>query len=315
MGAGTLHRVLDVVFQYLARLIAILVAVPVVVLAVGIALDRTQVVTTRLWADRPAVLADSPYAPQTDGKSPAQTQAILLGELVQTDSFVATVLHDTQFRGARPTDVSAVAIDLQKNLVMTPEGPHVLEVDYSTSQPDLGLAMLEGLITAFQAAQQSVQTGQVAIADQALAAQLQAAQKDMDNAINAQQAYRSGHDPTSLVTDPTYLSLQQLASAKIANYTTLVGQADKTAQYQTAIPSVQNTLVHIVDAPQVTARSLNLKGAPTKNALFALVAVIAIEMAFVYNLTRRDQRVRTTQEIVASLHLVSLGTVPEQPVP
>src|SRR5258708_23401543 len=91
--ATMLHRLLDVIFQYLALLVGVLIVVPVAVLGAGIALDRTQVVTARMWADHPAVLADSPFTHQADGLTPAQHQSTLLNALLLTDSFVSAAIQ------------------------------------------------------------------------------------------------------------------------------------------------------------------------------------------------------------------------------
>ena len=306
-----LHRSLDVIFQYLGRLVLVLVLVPAAVLAVGIAADQTELVTARLWADDAAVLADSPYSQAESGVTPAQHQATLLSELLQTDSFVSAVLKNGQLSG-RPADITAVGVDLRRNLAVSPVGPHVVLINYSTAHSGQGLVMTKAVVTAFEQAQVGVQTGQVTVADEALATQLKAARKDMDDAIAAVQQYQSSPgNNTSLASDATFQSLRVLATAKVNSYASLVEQADKAAQYRSAIPAVQTSVLRTMDPPRVTARQFNLKGPATKNAIYALVAVLAMELVFVYNVTRRDQRVRTTREVVASLGLLSLGTVPD----
>jgi hypothetical protein len=303
-----LHRSLDVIFQYLVPLVLVLVGVPVTVLAVSLAVDRSQTVTARLWADQPAVLADSPYAGQSNGVTAAQSQATLLTELLQTDSFVATVL-----RGARSSaDPTVVGADLRKNFAVVPEGPHVLLLSYSTAHPQTGMALTGAIITAFQQAQQVVQAGQVTVADDALRSQLQSARREMDDAIAAAQQYRASHGPdASLASDAQYHSLRTLANVKVDSYTALLEQAQKAAQYQSALPSVQNTVLRTLDQPRLQSQALKPSGSATKNAGYAAAAAVAIELIFVYNLTRRDQRVRTTREVVSSLGLVSLGTTPD----
>lgn len=306
-----LHRSLDVIFQYLGRLVLVLVLVPAAVLAVGIAADQTELVTARLWADDPAVLADSPYSQAESGVTPAQHQATLLSELLQTDSFVSAVLRNGQLSG-RPADITAVGVDLRRNLAVSPLGPHVVLITYATAHSGQGLVMTRAVVSAFEQAQVGVQTGQVTVADEALATQLKAARKDMDDAIAAVQQYQSAQgNSTSLASDATFQSLRTLATGKVTSYASLVEQADKAAQYRSAIPAVQTSVLRTMDPPRVTARQFNPKGPATKNAIYALVAVLAMELAFVYNVTRRDQRVRTTRDVAASLEVLSLGTVPD----
>jgi hypothetical protein len=302
-----LHRSLDVIFQYLVPLVLVLVAVPTLVLGISVATDRTQLVEARLWADQPAILADSPFAAGDRSVTPAQSQATLLTELLQTDSFVATALRQAH-SSANPTKV---ADDVRHNLYVVPLGPHVVQLTYATAQPRDAVAFTGAVITAFQEAQQSVQSGQVSVADSALKSQLQTSRKDMEEALAALQKYQSSRSPDSLANDATYLSMRALALLKINNYTTVVQEADRTSQFQSAIPTVQPTVLRTLDPPQLQSWQVKLKGSPSKNAGYALAAVVAIELIFVYNLTRRDQRVRTTREVVSSLGLVSLGTTPD----
>ncbi len=306
---GVLHRLLDVTFQYLGWLLAVLIAVPGVVLGIGLSVDRTQQVTARLWANTPAVLADSPYAQPANGKTPADQQVDLLAELLTTDSFIGSIVREAKLDG--PTDPIALRDDLKKNLYIGSEGPHVILLIYATSRPDRGVALTKAVVTAFQQAQQSVQEGQISIADEALTSQLRTARKEMDDAVAAAQQYRAAHGPDTLVaTDATYQSLRLLANLKIENYNNLQAQADKATQYQSAIPAVQPGVLRILDQPQVAPWQLNLRGNQTKNALLALLAILALELMFVYNVTRRDQRIRTTNEVFTTLGLLPLGAVP-----
>src|SRR6266542_2403366 len=131
---SVLHRLLDVVFQYFAVLVAVLVVPPVAAFALGIALDRTQVVTARLWADEAAVLSGSPYTGKDNGESAAQHQSTLLLELLQTDSFVSAVISSSDVTATGPADPRAVAEDLRRNVAVSPEGPHVVIIVYPTAQ-------------------------------------------------------------------------------------------------------------------------------------------------------------------------------------
>jgi len=307
-----LHRVLDVVFQFFVPLVAAVVVLPTAVLAVVLVLGQSQVVTARLWADQPAVLADSPYAQLPGGETPAGHEAEVLTELIQTDNFLAIVRSAVDSSGVSDTmDARAFSQDMQRNLGVSPEGPNIVVVTYTTPRADFGVAVVQATITAFEQAQTGVQTGQVVVADQALANQVATAKKEMDNAVAAAQRYEQSHDLTSLAADASYQSLRMLATANIQSYTSLVQASQRASQYQSAIPFVQTTLLRTVDQPRSAPSQVNLvKGPATRNALYALVAVAAIELVFVYNVTRRDQHVRTTQEVVAALGLLPIGTVP-----
>jgi hypothetical protein len=308
-----LHRLLDVVFQYLVPLAGALVLLPAVVFSAGLVLDRSSVVTARLWADEPAVLSGSPYTGLSGSETPAAHEATLLTELLQTDSFVASAemgLGDGSAAG--PAGLRAFADDVRHNLVVYAQGPNVIIVTYTTPQADHGVAVTRAVLAIFEQAQAGAQIEQVTVADDALSSELKTAKREMDDAVAAARQYETTHDLTALQTDATYQSLRALATAKVQSYTSLVQANDRASQYQSAIPSVQTTLLRTVDPPRAAPSDVNLvKGPATKNALYALVAVLVVELVFVYNLTRRDQRVRTPHDVVAALGLLPLGTVPE----
>jgi hypothetical protein len=307
-----LHRLLDVVFHHLVPLVATVVLVPSAVLTVGLVTNRTDVVTARLWADQPAVLAGSPFTGLPGGETPAGHAVVVLTELIQTDNFLSTVKAAVDESGVRDTgDLTTFGTDVQRNFAVTDSGPNVVVVQYTSPRAELGLAVVRAAVAAFEQAQEAVQTGQVTVANQTLANQLTTAKKEMDDAVAAAQRYQSSHDLTSLATDASYQSLRTLATAKIATYTSLVQRATQASQFQSAIPEVQTTLLRTLDQPEAAPSQINLlKGPATRNALYALVAVAALELAFVYNVTRRDQHVRTTHEVTAALGVLSIGTVP-----
>lgn len=307
-----LHRLLDVVFQYLVPLVAAIVLLPSAVLAAGLVLDRTQVVTARLWADQPAVLAGSPYTGIPGGETPASHEAEVLTELIQTDNFLATVKSAVDDSGVHdPRDLKAFREDLQRNFAVTAEGPNLVVISYTTMRADWGLAVVTAAAAAFERAQEGVQTGQATVANQTLASQLATAKKGMDDAVAAAEQYASSHDLISLATDASYQSLRALATVKIENYVSLVQSAQQASQFQSAIPTVQTTLRRTIDQPRAAPSQINLfKGPATRNALYVMAVVAALELAFVYNVTRRDQHVRTAHEVVATLGMLSIGTVP-----
>ncbi|MBO0686905.1 MAG: hypothetical protein J2P45_27470, partial [Candidatus Dormibacteraeota bacterium] len=101
------RRALDVVFQHLGRLLAVIVLVPVVVGGVALTFTRTNVITARLWADSSAVsggaASSDPTAADFDPNlTPAQRQAALLAELVQTNSFMNRAFQAGPAVGAIP---------------------------------------------------------------------------------------------------------------------------------------------------------------------------------------------------------------------
>src|SRR5262245_26591243 len=135
-----LYRALDVIFQHLVRLIALLVVVPVAAVGAGLALDHSSTVEARIWADKPIftpAFATDRFA-STD--PPALIEAGLLSELIGTTQFVAEVLTavDTRYPGWSADQQIRAEADLQTNVTATSQGTHLFLLDYRTPDTTRG---------------------------------------------------------------------------------------------------------------------------------------------------------------------------------
>jgi len=73
-----LYRALDVIFQHLLRLIALLLLVPLVAGGVGLVLDHSATVDARIWADRAIFIPAFATDRFDSSDSPADIEAGIL---------------------------------------------------------------------------------------------------------------------------------------------------------------------------------------------------------------------------------------------
>src|SRR5256885_12361650 len=147
-----LHRALDVIFQYVIRLIAAIVVVPLAVGALGFAVDHSVVVEARVWADKPLFTPTFATDRFDSFNSPAEIEAGMVQELVNTSGFASEVLtqvdRDYPYWSA-DHQISAEG-DLQHNLAVSADGTHPFTITYPTTNPNPGRTLLTPGVAAFR---------------------------------------------------------------------------------------------------------------------------------------------------------------------
>jgi hypothetical protein len=309
------RRLLDVFFQYLAKLLAVLVAAPLLVGGAMLAIDRSEQVTTRVWADRLVALKDVPAINDFSNGTPADGSAALMQELLSTNWFVDEVLADAVpgYAKEQASRRQAARDDLRANLKVTSEGQNVVVLTYKTTQPDYGVKLLGSVLGNFNEAVSSIQTQQASTTGQLADDQLQTARAAMQQAIGQLDAYiqRAGLDPESLHTDPTYQSLTTMVEQRTDQYNNLVSVSEQSKQTQSAIPDLQKAVFRVVDPPAVSSRALDTKSSSFRFGSLALVGVAGAEFLLVYVLAMRDPRVRSIDDLpVRELKVLDLGRSP-----
>jgi hypothetical protein len=308
---GMLHRALDVVFQYLFRLIALLVAVPLAVAGIGFALDHSQTVQARVWAERPIYTPKFATDRFTSGDAPADIESGILRELLTTSKFDAAVL--TRVDGHYPDwDLDrqdGADADLQQRVTVTTEGSHLFTVSYKTTQPDRGRVIVDAIIAAFGHEVETIDADQVSVTQAALQAQVDAAKRDMDDAVRQAQTYQLQHHAG--LNDPSYDTLLAQAQSKTDRYLSLQGEISQAQGSQTAVSTLQSSFFHVVDQPFVKPFQLDTHSPAVKYAIYSVIGILGAEALFVYVIGRRDPRIRSVHDIRAAGAFKPLGTAPE----
>jgi hypothetical protein len=306
-------RALDIVFQNLKVMATVLAAVPLLVAAGAAFLDRSEVVTTRLWADRPLRVLELNGLPQLDTSSPAATQTVVLSELVASDSFVDQVLTKSD-PGYSSLDGGTKAGErklVRQDLSVVASGANVMIITYKARSETVGVSFLNSLTAAFGQAIQSYELNQAAEAASTTAADQRQAQADLGQAAARLQGYIDQYpnrDLAELQADPAYQTLRADLQEKSKRYQALKSRADDLALGQSTA-QLQNRLVHVLDQPRVEVHALGLSSSTLKLAGLSLAVILLAELTFVYVMARRDPRVRSSRD-VERLGLRGLGSVP-----
>jgi uncharacterized protein involved in exopolysaccharide biosynthesis len=316
MRANTLRvvfsRWLDLVFQYLGRLAVALVVLPAVAGLAYLAIDRTQVVSTRIWADPPAYSGQdlSPVGPQA--LFPADSDISIMNELVLTDSFVDQVLGaDPTYPGQAEDAKVAMRASFRSSLQVSRQGPNLIGIQYTTSDPTYGVGLLNNLVKVYGDTLKKLQLNLADAAGNVLQSQLQAALTDRDAAVGSLQAFVDTHSaltPEQLAADPTYVTLSGQAHAKSDQYLTLLVQSEQVDMLRAAVPNAQPTAFHVVDPPTLEHTGLSLKSPAVRITLQTLAGVAGFEMLLIYVMARRDPRIRSGEDAARVLDVPYLGS-------
>jgi hypothetical protein len=305
-----LYRALDVIFQHLIRLIAVLLLVPLVAGGVGLVLDHSATVEARVWADKPIFTPAFATDRFASSDPPSDIEAGILRELIGTSQFTTEVLTAADFQFPNRTlDEQAVAeADLQTNVTVATQGSHLFTVDYKTPNTARGRVVVNAMIAAFGRQVQALDTNQVSLTQTALQGQRDATYRDMTDAVQQAQTYLAQHQ--SVANDPTYQTLVAQAQSKTDSYLAAQAQLDQVKGSQTAVFTMQSSFFHVVDQPYVVPLKIDQHLPAVKYLLFALVGVLAAEALLIYVVARRDPRIRAVQDIRRVGKFRPLGSTP-----
>ena len=312
-----LYRALDVIFQHLFRLIAALVLVPLVAGGIGLALDHSQTVEARIWADKPIFTPAFATDRFDSSDAPSDIEAGILRELIGTSQFAAEVLTaaDSQYPNQTADQQDRAQADLQTNVSVTTEGTHLFDLAYRTPNTARGRLVVKAIIAAFGRQVQALDTNQVSVTQAALQARVDAAYRGMTDAVQQAQSYLAQHQSPSIVNDPNYQTLIAQAQSKTDSYLAAQAQLDEVKGSQTAVFTLQSSFFHVVDQPFVVPLKIDQHLPAVKYLLFGLVGVVAAEALLVYVVARRDPRVRAVQDIRRVGRFKPLGSAPASVLP
>jgi hypothetical protein len=309
------YRAVDVVFQYLKPLIGLLLVIPLAVGGFGFVFGHQQVVTARVWADRPVFTPDFTSDLYSGIESPAQIESSLMLELMGTDSFASSVERtvEPEFETRSPSAQDQALANLRASFDVTPKGDHLFVISYICTQAAYGISVLQAIIQNYGIALMEIESSQVGAAAGALQSNLEAAQQAMNLAIKAAQTYQAQRhlSDQDAQRDPNYSTLLSQARLQTDNYLKLLALVDAAHASQQAAISVPSAMFHIVDPPALAPQPVISSTTPgLKQAGVALGAVAAIEALLVYVVARRDPTIRSGEDIRRALGLKPLGSVP-----
>ncbi|MGZ6386069.1 MAG: hypothetical protein ACXWOL_11605 [Ktedonobacteraceae bacterium] len=311
-----MKRTLEAIFRHPFQLLLMIVLLPIVGVAVAyVMVPRTYQSSASLWAlQRYFVIGST--GPESDLLStPAQTQATALTELLQTRSFVDSVvkgidLAPTLSLGSTVVNnpqllEESLFNEISKHTVITPSAYDLFEISYVNRNPYVAQQIVHDIITNYgpQGLGLSIAEGHNLLGS--YQTQLADAQKSLNGAVTAQTAYARAHPHLSqaqLANDPQYALLdtqKQQAQLTVQNLNNTMNTIQQSINTQ---GTQSGTLFQVVDAPQVPYQPVSR----TKNYLIGggagLVVALLACVIYLVIVVRRDQGVywaEDLQEVVA----------------
>jgi hypothetical protein len=289
----------------------LIVLFPIVGVAVAyLMVPRTYQSTASVWAlQRYFVIGST--GPESDLLStPAQTQATALTELLQTRSFVDSVVKGIDLASTLGLDSTVMNnpqqleetlfTEISKHTVITPSAYDLFEISYINRNPHIAQQVVASIIANYgtQGLGLSIAEGQNLLGS--YQTQLANAQKSLNDAVTAEAQYARAHpnlNQAQLANDPQYTLLDnerlqaQSTVQNLHNTINTIQQAINTQGTQSG------TLFQVIDAPQVPY----LPVSRTKNYLIGggagLVVALLTCIIYLVIVVRRDHGVYSADDL------------------
>jgi hypothetical protein len=307
-------RVLEAIFRHPLQLFLMVLVAVIAGVAITYSLPRSYVSSASLWALRRYETVGT-AGPESDlSSTPAQTQVSALSELLQSRGFALTIARSTNLAAtlklgsasSNPQLVDdALVQNISKHVIVSASGYNVFEISYANSNEQVAQQVVIAVIKQFQLQGEnfSILQGQQLL--QGYQAQLDAAKKAVDAAVNAESQYlashpdiiKSGENPLS---NPQYALLdtkrQQLQSTMQDLEATIATINGQIANLSPDSGSFFKTL----DAPSqpdtaVSRTTLFLEAGGAGAGIALLLCIVYIGL-----LIRRDRALYSAQDLQRS---------------
>ena len=274
-------------------------------------------VQTVIWAERLTYFATSDENRWT---TQAQIQANLLGELLQTRTFVMHIAKATNLIGPTPSERDQELMEeyFRKRLRVTVRGAQSLEITFATSEPALGVAVLQALIEGFQDTMARSLQEQASLAIEFYSRQLPEREKELLAADAGVRDFlandvRSGIDlPTSerLLEQSRLSDLRRQQEIARKRYDDTVSRLEQVQMQAAARATAQQTGFRVLDPPSAPAEPVNLRRALLLPVGGVLALTLGLALAATLVPTWLDRTMRTAADIERLTDLPALGTIP-----
>jgi len=304
------RKLLEATFRRFWLLLIPIIVTPLIVVGLTHTTPKYQSVAT-VWVSQPSNIGPSalgqsanPYISAAD----AQTQVIR--DLLTTKSFRGDVAQ----AAGLPSTSAAIAL-VATSVQVSSAGSNLVAVVATGADPQMLQAMVNGVISQYQARSAAESQRQTSIAVQYYTNQIDLANKELDTRRAALSAYVAAHPVAAT------------AQAADLQYTQLVGSVDAQSQVVNGlVTALQDAQLRAASAPQSLQASFsvqdpaNLPKTPepvsvTKKYGYPVAAFIfgvLIAGAYVYTTYRTDHAIRSSEDLVG-LTVPLLGVIPDLP--
>lgn len=293
-------RALDVLTQFAAPLILLLVAIPAAAAVVGAVEEGSTLVEASIWAQAPVIGGRGlDYALLN---SPAETHVAVVQEMISTDSLVEDFLSPAaQAALWPPNDLPGLRMRFRHSFKAVSHGPDLLVLTYHCEFSESAcLAVMGRVIDRVGERIGSLwTTNQLAPAESKLETDLLEARREFESAEVALKDYADAHgrDPAVLVGDPTFTKLSRDVQAKSNTYLKLAASAQQSVAGSTA-RRANRISMRVVDPPAVRHEPMSWRLPTVRYFLIGMAATVWFEVLLLYMIARHDDRVRTHEDVM-----------------
>lgn len=288
-------------------LIPFIVILPLAVLLAVATRSQDYKSKSTIWVQPPIFLPDA----QSQGSqylTPAQNQANVLNEELATDSFATTVAKSLSAAG-----VPASALSVRTGTAVFANGYYSLVVEHTSADAARAQAIVQGIVSQYQADYLANTTQQAKTAANFYTAQLTTQEQTLQKARAALAAYVAQHPASATSgTDPQYLALQgTVQQAQNAYNATQSNLYQVTLSSGSTLEALQQS-IKVVDPASLPKAPV--KVSLRKQALFpvaGLLLAVSLSAAVYAFLLRTDNSIRVAEDLQALPGLILLGTVPD----
>lgn len=275
-----------------------------------VAIPKKYQSTASLWALQRYQVIGATGTESNLAATPATTQATALTELLQTRSFVLTVVQGIDLvptLGLSNSVISdpqqlqdAIFSEISKNVVVTAQDYNLYKLTYENRDAHVAQQILQSVIAHYRTQSQafSVAEGKNLLAS--YQSDLHQAQQNDNAAVAAETQYLASHpklDPATAASDPQYAQLDAIRQNAEINVKNIQASIDGLQQSLRLLSNGENTLYSIIDQPQLASRPLSrLKDYLIGGGGGVGVALLA-SVLFLVILVRRDRTIYSAYDL------------------
>jgi uncharacterized protein involved in exopolysaccharide biosynthesis len=276
--------------------------------------------TALVYVEKPAFLSAEDFG-WNPYLSPASNEASAMQELLQSESFVATVaqntdlanMYDLNTRAGK--DAAFYRITPEVSIYASDIGPHNLFVSVTDRSPHMALQIVQALLAQYSA---YYQNHRIEVDKQAISfygQQLAAAQSQLAQDAAQLQEYLGQHLGANGSTDPTLANLEQQVQQDQSKVSNLQTQLANLRQDMQAINTGGSQLFTVLDPPQLPLAPTIQRKKLLMYTGYGLGAALGVVGLCVVLLTLLDRKVYTRYDLQVigdslDLDLPAIETLP-----
>lgn len=275
-----------------------MVVLPVVVTVYGYGKLMLYNSTALLYVDKPVFLSNQDFG-WNPYLTPAQNEAMSMGELLQSETFVDGVAARTDLAATYNLDTrigkdeAFGRIAPEVTISASATGPNVMLLSVTDKNPRIAQQVAAALLDQYSA---YYEDHRLELDRQAVTLdtqQLAAAQGELNQASQRVQEYLYAHPgvPASSNTDPQLAQLQAQVTQDQSQVSQLSGQLATVKQDMLATSSPASGLFRVLDEPQVPLQATIAKKKLLLYTGGGLAAALALVGLIVAGLTQLDRKV------------------------